>query len=140
MRAGFFAALFLSGFAAVQAAPPAVQQRDLADNVASAADDLFSINLESILSEATPVVASVFQEATSLIGSVIASDTALVAEATSLFGEATSFLGPAATSIVNDVHEVVTPNAASQDSVARPLAMGAAAVLGSMVLGAYAVL
>ena len=31
--------------------------------------------------------------------------------ATSLFGEATSFLGPAATSIVNDVHEVVTPNA-----------------------------
>ncbi|KAI1791962.1 hypothetical protein LXA43DRAFT_1094045 [Ganoderma leucocontextum] len=139
MRAGYFVALFLSGFAAVQAAPPAVQQRDLADNVASAADDLFSINLESILSEATPVVASVFQEATSLIGSVIASDTALVAEATSLFGEATSFLGPAATGIANEVHEVVS-NGAAQESVARPLAMGAAAVLGSMVLGAYAVL
>ena len=82
--------------------------------------------------------------------------------ATSLLAEATSFLGPAATSIANEVHEVVTPNAyvnstvprltgkhangtlrcnrATQGSAARPLAMGAAAVLGSMVLGAYAVL
>ncbi|EJF67459.1 hypothetical protein BD309DRAFT_923364 [Dichomitus squalens] len=143
MRAGFFSVLFLSSVFSVHAAPSILQRRDneVLQNIESAADDLFSINIGSILSEATPVVASVFQEATSIVGSVIASDTALRSEATSIFGEVESILGPAATGIVNNVHEVVSAaNGAAQDSVvARPLAMGAAAVLGSMFLGAYVV-
>ncbi|TBU25837.1 hypothetical protein BD311DRAFT_469881 [Dichomitus squalens] len=143
MRAGFFVTLFLSSVFSVQAAPATFQQRDndVLQNIESAADNLFSINIGSILSEATPVVASVFQEATSIVGSVIASDTALRSEATSILGEVKSVLGPSATGIANDVHEVVSAaNGAAQDSVvARPLAMGAAAVLGSMFLGAYVV-
>ncbi|KAI0801427.1 hypothetical protein C8Q74DRAFT_1242007 [Fomes fomentarius] len=154
MRAGFFAALFLSA-TAVFAAPspqptpapaPNVQQRDIVDNLESVAANIFSvtIDLKSILSVATPVVASVIAEATSVVGEFLQSDTALAAEATKLVSQAESALGPAGTQIANELNNVVsTPNGAvsGQDLAAvRPLSVGAAAVVGSLLLGAFAAL
>ncbi|TFK92814.1 hypothetical protein K466DRAFT_581601 [Polyporus arcularius HHB13444] len=145
MRAGFFVALFLSAVS-VLAAPSPVEQRDLVDNVETAIDQLFSVtvDLKAIVSEATAIGESIFQEATAEIGSLV-TNTAVVAEATSLLSEAESFLGPTGTAIAKDLNNVKNAfsNSASarQDvSAMRPLTMGAAAVLGSMLLGAYAAL
>ncbi|KAI0756101.1 hypothetical protein C8Q80DRAFT_1264203 [Daedaleopsis nitida] len=139
MRAGFFAALFLSAFALVQAAPSPshVEERDLIDNLENAVASLFSttIDLKSIISVATSVVEPVFAEATSIVGDVLQTDTALVQEATSLFAAATSAIGPEASSIVQDAKNVIVT---SNGAASRPISMGAAAVLGSMLLGAYA--
>ncbi|RPD82688.1 hypothetical protein L226DRAFT_565241 [Lentinus tigrinus ALCF2SS1-7] len=145
MRAGFFVALFLSSVS-VLAAPSPVEERDLIDNVNSAVDQLFSvtIDIKAIISEATSVAESVFVEATSEIGNLV-TNTAVVAEATSLLSEAESFLGPTGTAIAKDLNNVknaISNSASARQEVTavRPLTMGATAVLGSMLLGAFAVL
>ncbi|KAI0721413.1 hypothetical protein C8T65DRAFT_230640 [Cerioporus squamosus] len=143
MRAGFFVALFLSSVS-VLAAPSPVEQRDLVDNVETAIDQLFSVTVDTIIGEATSVAESVFKEATAEIGK-LATNTAVVAEATSLLSEAESFLGPTGTAIAKDLNNVknaISNSASARQEVSamRPLTMGAAAVLGSMLLGAYAAL
>ncbi|RPD64801.1 hypothetical protein L227DRAFT_269058 [Lentinus tigrinus ALCF2SS1-6] len=145
MRAGFFVALFLSSVS-VLAAPSPVEERDLIDNVNSAVDQLFSvtIDIKAIISEATSIAESVFVEATSEIGNLV-TNTAVVAEATSLLSEAESFLGPTGTAIAKDLNNVknaISNSASARQEVTavRPLTMGATAVLGSMLLGAFAVL
>ncbi|KAI0714600.1 hypothetical protein C8Q76DRAFT_430572 [Earliella scabrosa] len=165
MRFGFVATVLFSAAAFVQAAPSPVQERDLVDNLQSAAAELFSVTIDSaylaasticssslirwtvksLLNVATPIVGSVFAEATSVVGEFLETDTVFVPAATSLLGQAESALGPTGTAIANELNNVknaiITPNGAVSDVAAvRPLSLGAAAVVGSVLLGAYAVL
>ncbi|KAI8980579.1 hypothetical protein BD414DRAFT_492633 [Trametes punicea] len=89
MRAGLFFVIsfFLAIFA--QAAPRPEGKRDdhalaVLDNLAKAAGEILSSDIEPILQSITPDAVSLFQEATSAVGSIMASNTALRTEATSL--------------------------------------------------------
>ncbi|KAI0640268.1 hypothetical protein C8Q77DRAFT_123949 [Trametes polyzona] len=159
MRAGILSALFFSAlFVQARPAPDSEQKRDreltsrdtvdvgftgrkpfaVIDNITKAAEEIFSSDIAPILHEVTPEVGTLVAEATSALGSVFASNTALGHEATAIL----SAFESKATTIEHDVAAAVKSNDAPQvRSIASgSLHLGLATALGSVLLGAYAVL
>ncbi|KAI0370050.1 hypothetical protein BV20DRAFT_314966 [Pilatotrama ljubarskyi] len=135
MRAGLFAALFLSAVF-VQARPPPEAKRDLIDNLTKVAEELYTSDIASIFHEATPALGSLFAEATSVVGGVLASNTALGHEATALMSAAES----KATGLEKELASNKNGASRAQGFASNPLGLGVATALGSVLLGAYAVL
>ncbi|KAH9885380.1 hypothetical protein C8Q73DRAFT_795807 [Cubamyces lactineus] len=140
MRAGLLAAIFCLFFCAVfaRAAPSPEQKRDASDvinDLTSIAGEIFTADVEPLLSSITPEAISLFDEATSIVGHVVASNTALASVATSLLS--------AAEAQVTGVENLVAHNnggVRARGSSAGPLGWGLATALGSVLLGAYVVL
>ncbi|KAI0325413.1 hypothetical protein GY45DRAFT_247931 [Cubamyces sp. BRFM 1775] len=140
MRAGILATVFCLFFCAIfaQAAPSPEQKRDasdIIDHLTSLAGDIFTADVEPLLSSITPEAVSLFDEATSIVGNVVASNTALASIATSLLS--------AAEAQVTGVENLVAHNNGglrAHGSSSGPLGWGLATALGSVLLGAYVVL
>ncbi|KAI0354773.1 hypothetical protein OH77DRAFT_1425897 [Trametes cingulata] len=135
MRAGLFATLFLSAVF-VQARPPPEAKRDLVDNLTKAAEEIFSSDIAPIIHEASPALETIFGEATSIIASVLASNTALAHEATAILSAAES----KATGLEKELASNKNGASRAQGFASSPLGLGVATALGSVLLGAYAVL
>ncbi|KAH9923179.1 uncharacterized protein BXZ73DRAFT_103973 [Epithele typhae] len=133
MRAGYFAALLLSAVAVRAVPAPVQQERDLGSSLEQAASGLFGgIDIGSALgAAASPILGSILGDATAVVGSMTGSNPAL-AGLTSVLGAATSIVG-------SDSGAKGATGKSNDASPARMVSMGAA-VFGSMLLGAYAVL